>query len=297
MSRHSETLPGQYEDEETEISVTPEILGKGKQPENRAETAANKHSDKGFDFSHHPVLAEGSEEIRPASLKIGDLREFKRVIRDITEGEKWNRLLSAIAEHDQAFLSQHYLVQRKASECRKQSKKLATELQNAEENWTHDRIELENAKDRITELQNQLEESHRQRREATASSTAPEAVGRNYRPIGINPSEPLKGTDPNEYNTWAYAIKEKLETDEPLYPNDKRKVRYALSQMKDPIFDVMHSWVFDVGEELTLKLFFKEIENYMGIHHQKKDAKKELLTVKMNKTESVSEYYHRLFKL
>ena len=32
-------------------------------------------------------------------------------------------------------------------------------------------------------------------------------------------------------------------------------------------------------------------------HHQKKDAKKELLTIKMNKTESVSEYYHRLFKL
>ena len=142
-----------------------------------------------------------------------------------------------------------------------------------------------------------MEELQRQRREATVSSTVLEVMPKNYRPIGINPSEPLKGTDPNEYNTWAYAIKEKLETDEPLYPNAKRKVRYALSQMKDPIFDVMHSWLFDIGEGLTLELFFKEIENYMGIHHQKKDAKKELLTFKMNKTESVSEYYHRLFKL
>ena len=67
--------------------------------------------------------------------------------------------------------------------------------------------------------------------------------------------------------------------------------------MKDPIFDAMHSWVFDIGENLTIELFFKEIENYMGIHHQKKDAKKELLVVKMGKTESVSEYYHRPFKL
>ena len=67
--------------------------------------------------------------------------------------------------------------------------------------------------------------------------------------------------------------------------------------MKDSIFDVMHSWVFDVENELILEFFFKEIENYMDIHHQKKNVKKKLLTIKMNKTKSVSEYYHRLFKL
>lgn len=35
----------------------------------------------------------------------------------------------------------------------------------------------------------------------------------------------------------------------------------------------------------------------MSIHYQKKDAKKEFFTIKMNKTENVSKYYHRLFKL
>ena len=176
------------------------------------------------------------------------------------------------------------------------SKELITELRNAEENWTHDRIELENSRDRVTELQNQVEELQRQRREVTVSFTVLEVMSKNYRPIGINFSESLKGTDPNEYNTWAYAIKEKLETDEPLYPNAKRKIRYVFSQMKDPIFDVMHFWLFDIEEGFTLEFFFKEIENYMSIHHQKKNVKKKLLIFKMNKTESVSKYYHRLFK-
>ena len=199
-------------------------------------------------------------------------------------------VFSAIAEYDQTLLSQCYANQKKASEYKRQAKEFAADLQDAEENWAHDKLDLEDLKARATGLETQLDELRRQQREITASAPPSETNHRNYRSIGINLSELLKGTDPNEY-------REKLETDEPLYPNDKRKVRYALSQMKDSIFDVMHSWVFDVGNELTLELFFKEIENYMGIHHQKKNAKKELLTIKMNKTESVSEYYHRLFKL
>lgn len=35
----------------------------------------------------------------------------------------------------------------------------------------------------------------------------------------------------------------------------------------------------------------------MGLHHQAKDAKKELLTIRMENNENVSEYYHRIFKL
>ena len=53
----------------------------------------------------------------------------------------------------------------------------------------------------------------------------------------------------------------------------------------------------DTGADLTVKSFFEEIENYMGLHHQAKDAKKELLTIKMENNENVSEYYHRIFKL
>ena len=67
--------------------------------------------------------------------------------------------------------------------------------------------------------------------------------------------------------------------------------------MKDPIFDAMYAWVEDIGDALTMKGFFEEIENYFGLMHQQKDAKKELLTIKMTNTENVSEYYHRIFKL
>ena len=241
-------------------------LGKGKQPESQAESSIDKSKDKGLDFSDHPFLTGGSIEGFPGSLKVGSLKEFKRIVRDTREGEKWYRFFSAIAEYDNDLYVRGYHNQKKAAEYKKLANDRAADLQNAEENWTHDRIAMRDAQRENKELRAQLEESHRRQREATSASTLPD-VTRNYRPIGINPSEPLKGTDANEYNTWAYAIREKLETDEPLYPNDKRKVRYALSQMKDPIFDVMHSWVFDVGNGLTLDLFFKEIENYMGIHH------------------------------
>jgi hypothetical protein len=82
-----------------------------------------------------------------------------------------------------------------------------------------------------------------------------------------------------------------------MYANDRQRVRYALSQMKNLIFDVMHNWVIDVEEVLITKSFFKVIKNYMRFHHQVKNAKKKLLIVKMKNNENVSKYYHRIFKL
>ena len=67
--------------------------------------------------------------------------------------------------------------------------------------------------------------------------------------------------------------------------------------MEAPIFGAMHSWVVDMGDSLTIDALFDEIENYMGIHLQSRDAKKELITITMKSGESVSEYYHRIFKL
>lgn len=117
-----------------------------------------------------------------------------------------------------------------------------------------------------------MKKLERQRRKATFSFAVSKTMSKNYRLIEIYPSEPLKETNSNKYNSWAYAIKKKFEIDKSFYPNNKLKVRYALSQMKDSIFDVMHFWVFDIEENLKLNFFFKKIENYMGIHHQKKDV-------------------------
>ena len=82
-----------------------------------------------------------------------------------------------------------------------------------------------------------------------------------------------------------------------MYADESEKVRYALSQMEAPIFGAMHSWVADTGDSLTIDALFEEIEHYMGIHLQSRDAKKELIAITMKGGESVSEYYHRIFKL
>ena len=70
-----------------------------------------------------------------------------------------------------------------------------------------------------------------------------------------------------------------------------------MSQMKTPIFDALHTWVVDAGPSLSLEVFFKEIENYLGLAYLTKDAKKELRDISMGKEETVTEYYHRIFKL
>ena len=82
-----------------------------------------------------------------------------------------------------------------------------------------------------------------------------------------------------------------------MYTSEELKIDYALSQMKDPIFDAIHTWVVDAGPTLSLNTFFKEIESYLGIAYLTKDAKKELKEISMNKDETVTEYYHRMFKL
>ena len=37
-----------------------------------------------------------------------------------------------------------------------------------------------------------------------------------------------------------------------------------------------------------------EVEHYMGLHLQERDAKKELLTIKQSQDEGITEYYHRI---
>jgi hypothetical protein len=117
------------------------------------------------------------------------------------------------------------------------------------------------------------------------------------RPRGINPKEGLDGTNPDAYSSWAYAVKGKIRTDAPMYTNDQEKVEYVLFQMKNLVFDVIHTWVIDAGSSLSLNVFFKEVESYLEIVYLTKDAKKELREINMNKDETMTEYYHRMFKL
>ena len=118
-----------------------------------------------------------------------------------------------------------------------------------------------------------------------------------YRSREIHSVESLKEEDEKEYDSWAYVIKKKIETNASMYDNDREKIRYVLSQMKDSIFDVMHDWVIETENNATMKSFFAKIENYMRLHLLERVAKKELLIIFMKNIETISEFYHRIFKL
>ncbi|OJJ07728.1 hypothetical protein ASPVEDRAFT_88968 [Aspergillus versicolor CBS 583.65] len=65
----------------------------------------------------------------------------------------------------------------------------------------------------------------------------------NWRPRGSHPNSHFKGEDVDEYGPWRYAIDAKLEDDYPLYPTKRSKIRYTLSRIDKPIFDIMQTFV------------------------------------------------------
>jgi hypothetical protein len=119
----------------------------------------------------------------------------------------------------------------------------------------------------------------------------------NWRPRGRDPKEPLKGESRDEYPPWRYAVLLKLKTDAIQFLDEDAKIGYALSQMKQPIFDDMFTWVFDKGDSITLLDLFDEIEHYLGYHLQEREARKDLIAIAQRPDEPISEYYHRIYKL
>jgi hypothetical protein len=101
----------------------------------------------------------------------------------------------------------------------------------------------------------------------------------NWRPRGRDPKEPLKGESRDEYPPWRYAVLLKLKTDAIQFLDEDAKIGYALSQMKQPIFDDMFTWVFDKGDSITLLDLFDEIEHYLGYHLQEREARKDLIAI------------------
>jgi hypothetical protein len=118
----------------------------------------------------------------------------------------------------------------------------------------------------------------------------------NWRPRGAHPNKPLKGESHSEYGPWRYAINCKFEVDQPLYPSDRSRIQYALSQMEEPIFSVMQTLVQRAPEK-TLADFLSDVEHYMGVHLRADAANHELQTVAQRQNESVTQYFHRLLIL
>lgn len=131
---------------------------------------------------------------------------------------------------------------------------------------------------------------------APVSTQVPDSIVVSWRPRGDHPTEKLSGTEANKYRPWRFQIDAKLETDSPLYPSDKRKITYALTQMTDPIFSAMQEWVI-AHTNCQLEDFMREIRLYMGLQFQAHESERTLLTITQKDKESITEYYHRVSAL
>jgi hypothetical protein len=169
-----------------------------------------------------------------------------------------------------------------------------------EEDLAYARDELATARNRIGELEDEIsvlqnEATTSFRREQTAG-TATSASAANWRPRGHDPADLLTGKNVDDYGPWRYAVDEKFDIDAPLFPNDRSKVRYALKMMKNPIFSDMQIWVADT-RLVTFDDLMDEVEHYMSVHLQQREAKRDLQTISQRQGEKISEYYHRIRSL
>jgi len=169
-----------------------------------------------------------------------------------------------------------------------------------EEDLRHKNFELEQTLEalqhRIQELENRDTSADRthpphDRREVRHAYTDPTYA--NWRPRGKDPVKKLI-KDKEMYNPWRYEIDAKFETDWPLFPSERSKVNYTLAQMDNPVFEAMQGWVMDMGGSISFVELMDELEHYLGVHLQSKEAKRELQSIKQNFNESVTEYHQRL---
>ena len=118
-----------------------------------------------------------------------------------------------------------------------------------------------------------------------------------YRPRGIGPKSQLTGTDPTAYALWRWAVNDKLRVDAVIYPEEKDWISYAFHQLAQPIFQQLDAWINANADDILMEDFYKQMEHSMRIHMLVKKAEDELHVVTMRPTETVNDYYQRIFKL
>ena len=82
-----------------------------------------------------------------------------------------------------------------------------------------------------------------------------------------------------------------------MYITKWQRVAYTLSRIKSLFFDKIVAWVAENLDTITMLRLFNKTKHWMGVHLQGTEAKQELITIAIKNTESVSKYYHRIFKL
>lgn len=130
---------------------------------------------------------------------------------------------------------------------------------------------------------------------ASAIAKSVVTITTNYRPRDNNSKKSLNGKNLDAYSSWIFTIKKKSA----LMLSCTRMSRRRWSTL---FFKWSISFSMPCISELSMsiffffEIFFKEIQNYFKIIYLIKDAKKKLRKISINKNETITKYYHRLFK-
>jgi hypothetical protein len=162
-----------------------------------------------------------------------------------------------------------------------------------EEELVDSKDQIKDLRDKIATLKADTTRPMREHTAETIATTATDRLAMNWRPRGIDKIDPLDGRNVDDYGPWRYSIDEKLETDAPLYPTERAKVRYAIAKMKNPIYEAMQTWVADT-RHVAFDELMDEVEHFMGFHLQGRKAKKELQMISQKQGEGIDEFYHRI---
>ncbi|KZZ87130.1 hypothetical protein AAP_05885 [Ascosphaera apis ARSEF 7405] len=117
-----------------------------------------------------------------------------------------------------------------------------------------------------------------------------------YTKKGQDPPKKLS-SDKTEFATWHFYIKNKFEDDEPLFPSDKYKIRYALTQTESPLWDNLRSWLEDKQSQnavVSWTSFIHEIESFLDVPYLVVQSRTQVETIRQSFTEDVSELFARM---
>ncbi|PYI33409.1 hypothetical protein BP00DRAFT_444685 [Aspergillus indologenus CBS 114.80] len=117
-----------------------------------------------------------------------------------------------------------------------------------------------------------------------------------WRPRAPNPPQPLKGDSTDAYYLWRFAILRKMDEDRPMFVTQHSCMRYALTQMEEPILSALR-WNVAGDPDGTLVGLLEEIERHLGIHPVADATTRHLALAVQRQGETVTAYYHRLLNL
>ena len=81
-----------------------------------------------------------------------------------------------------------------------------------------------------------------------------------------------------------------------IFPTEEDKISYAFHQLDQSIFQQQDAWIGANSESLSMDWFYQQIKHCIGIYMLVKKAEDKLHVITMKPSESVDDYYQRIFK-